>query len=61
MVKCAKCGEEYSKDDLKELREMKEEYYLDGGVFLCPDCWDSFIQLDFDEKFSEAIGFIEAI
>ena len=38
---CRFCGDIFTKDDLKELRETGERYHLDGGGFICPDCYDN--------------------
>ena len=37
MIKCVRCGDEYNAEDLRELREMGEEYNKEP--FLCPDCF----------------------
>lgn len=47
---CQVCGEQYTADDLKELREMGERYYHDKSCFFCPDCWDDFQRLPIEEQ-----------
>ena len=48
MFKCKRCGEEYSAEDLRELKEMGENY--NKSPFLCPDCWDDFQRLDLEDQ-----------
>lgn len=48
MFKCRNCGEEYTAEELRELREMGEEY--NNSPFLCPDCWDEFQRLDSEDQ-----------
>ena len=48
MIKCVRCGDEYNAEDLRELREMGEEYNKEP--FLCPDCWDDFHRLDSEDQ-----------
>lgn len=47
MCKCKMCGDVYSAEDLRELREMGEEY--NRKPFLCPDCFDEFNRLDSED------------
>lgn len=47
---CQVCGEQYTADDLKELREMGEHYYHDKSCFFCPDCWDDFQRLPIEKQ-----------
>lgn len=53
-VVCCVCGERYSSDDLAELREMGDAYYLDLTVhpanFMCPDCWDDYNHMSAEEQ-----------
>lgn len=46
---CLKCGETYTRDDRREMREMGEEFYHVGDRFICPDCWDSLRQMDLED------------
>lgn len=48
MFKCKNCGEEYTSEELRELRDMGEEY--NKSPFLCPDCWDEFQRLDSEDQ-----------
>lgn len=48
MCKCKMCGDVYSVEDLRELREMGEEY--NRKPFLCPDCFDEFNRLDSEDQ-----------
>lgn len=50
MKTCKRCGEEYTAEELRELREMGEKY--SKSPFLCPDCFDWFQRLDAEEQFS---------
>lgn len=48
MCKCKMCGDVYSAEDLRELREMGEKY--NRKPFLCPDCFDEFNRLDSEDQ-----------
>lgn len=48
MFTCKNCGEEYTSEELRELRDMGEEY--NKSPFLCPDCWDEFQRLDSEDQ-----------
>lgn len=48
MCKCKMCGDVYSAEDLRELREMGEEY--NRKPFLCPDCFDEFNRMDSEDQ-----------
>ena len=48
MCKCKMCGDVYSAEDLREIREMGEEY--SKKPFLCPDCFDRFNRLDSEDQ-----------
>lgn len=45
---CKRCGEVYTEDDLRELREMREPYSKEP--FLCPDCYDEYQRLDSEDQ-----------
>lgn len=51
---CSKCGEEYSADDLAELRDMGEAY--SERPFMCPDCYDTFRRRDLEDQLESLIG-----
>jgi transposase-like protein len=53
--RCRFCGEEFSKEDLRELREMGEAYSLDGADFICPDCYDTFSRLTPEDQIKELL------
>ena len=38
---CIYCGEIYTPQEVKELKQRGEEYALGDNGFICPDCWDS--------------------
>lgn len=48
MRKCKMCGDSYSSEELRELREMGEEY--NRSPFICPDCWDRYQRLDSEDQ-----------
>lgn len=48
MCKCKICGDEYSKDDIRELKMMGEDF--NRFPFICPDCWDEFQRLDSEDQ-----------
>ncbi len=50
-MKCTKCGEEYTEDDLRELREMGEQFSV--NPFICPDCYDVFSRKCLEDQFNE--------
>ena len=53
---CRKCGEEYTAEDLKELRDMGERYHKTRSSFLCPDCTYTFDCMDLEDQFDELMG-----
>ncbi len=51
VYRCTRCGEVYTKEELKELREMGEAVNM--NPFLCPDCFDDFSRLALENRFDE--------
>jgi len=49
-MKCLMCGEEYTRQDIKELREMGEQFHHDRNCFICPDCYDYYSHLSLEEQ-----------
>lgn len=47
---CLRCGEVYTEQERHELHEMREEFYQDNDVFICPGCWDNFRRMDPEEQ-----------
>lgn len=56
--RCIRCGEEFTREDLKELREMGERYQKTGkkGCILCPDCLDDFNHEDLEDQPDELLS-----
>lgn len=48
MFRCKICGDEYSKEDIRELKMMGEDF--NRFPFICPDCWDEFQRLDSEDQ-----------
>lgn len=53
---CTMCGEKYRSTELKEFRQMHEEYIHLGDAeesneIICPDCMDRWVEMDENEKF----------
>ncbi len=55
-IQCSMCGEQFTADEVKELAEMGEPIQFYDGVFLCPDCYDSYSRLSLEEQFEAALG-----
>lgn len=53
---CIYCGEIYSPQDIKELKEMGEDFYLDDKGFICPDCLDTINHKTAEEQVMELLG-----
>lgn len=49
-MNCLFCKEDYTDDDIKEMRGMGEEFYHDRNCFICPDCYDEFKRHDPNEQ-----------
>lgn len=47
---CRFCGETFTQDELKDLRQMGERYHLSGGCFICPDCYDDFRRMPLEDQ-----------
>lgn len=49
---CMFCGDEFTEDDLAELKEMGESYFVDRKEksFICPDCYDDLNRKDPEEQ-----------
>lgn len=50
-MKCVKCGEDFSKEDIRDLKDMGEEFHT--HPFICPDCWDNLQGKDLEDQFKE--------
>ncbi len=49
-MKCRICGEEFSRDDIRDLKDMHEEFFRKGQLFICPDCWDDLNHTDPEDQ-----------
>ena len=38
---CIYCGEIYTPQEVKDLKQAGEEYVLGDNGFICPQCWES--------------------
>ncbi len=54
-MKCEFCGALFTDNELEELREMGESFYLDESIFICPDCYDRFEHLSLEEQFEKVL------
>ena len=52
---CMMCGEVYTEQERHELHEMREEFYQENDVFICPDCWDNVRRMDPEEQVKLAL------
>lgn len=57
IVLCCICGDEFTKDSLNEMKEWGEEFYSDGEVMICPDCYDNFMLKDPEEQVLDMIHY----
>ena len=48
--KCMFCGDEFTGEDLDELKEMGETYFKTKTEFACPDCYDDLNQLPLEDR-----------
>ena len=55
-VVCRSCKETYTSSDLRELRLMREPYYLEGETFYCPDCYDNMRRKDLEDLFETLVN-----
>jgi DNA-directed RNA polymerase subunit RPC12/RpoP len=55
---CAFCGGEFSQEDINELREWKEAFWLDKKTnhFICPDCRDNLQHEDLETQLEELLN-----
>ena len=49
-MNCLFCKAAYADDDIKEMREMGDEFSHDSHCFICPDCYDRFKRRDPGEQ-----------
>lgn len=49
-LRCHICGEEYTEQDIKDLREMGEQFYRGDDCFICPDCYDKYSRSSLEEQ-----------
>lgn len=49
MIRCTKCGEKYSKQEIAELRAEHEPMSM--HPFICPDCYDRIFSMDLEDQF----------
>lgn len=48
MKKCVSCGQTYTNEELKELKEAGEPIGM--NPFLCPDCFDDFQKMNLEDQ-----------
>lgn len=48
-MKCLFCEDNFTEQDLTELKEMGEAYYLEEKQLICPDCYDKLRRLPLEE------------
>ncbi len=53
---CSCCGDIFSIADLRDLDDEDEEYWLDDGVFYCPDCADYMLEGDAERAVENLLG-----
>ena len=53
-MRCTKCGEHFTRDDLIDWEQCGEEY--SRSPFMCPDCYDTFRRKDLEDQFAELMG-----
>lgn len=58
IIKCDMCGAEFSEDEMEELEEFKEPYYRDENAFICPDCYDAFRRMTFEEMLDYLLDYL---
>lgn len=51
--KCKRCKDVFDSNDLKEFRQMKEQFSVEP--FLCPDCYDEFLRLDTQDQLNALV------
>lgn len=49
-MKCLFCEDNFTEQDLTELKEMGEQYHLEPQGFVCPDCYDDLRSLPLEEQ-----------
>lgn len=50
---CALCGEEYSAEDVADLKDMGEAF--SRNPFICPDCYDRLQRMDPEDQIIELL------
>jgi len=50
-VKCTKCGDVFSSEEIEDFRFEHEPFGKDP--FMCPDCYDRFMRQDLEDQFKE--------
>ena len=50
-MKCVKCGEVFTPDEIREWKECGDAY--SRQPFMCPDCYDRFQRMDLEEQFND--------
>ena len=48
---CKYCGEEYTFEELQELRKMGEHFIFKEDMIICPDCYDRIQRSTLEEQF----------
>lgn len=48
--KCLFCGDTYTNDEIRELKEMGEKMWKTEKEFVCPDCYDDLRRLPLEEQ-----------
>jgi len=53
MMKCTRCGEKYTGEEVSEWRAEHEAF--SRSPFICPDCYDTLSRMDLEDQFNELI------
>ena len=48
-VKCAKCGDVFSSEEIEDFKFEREPFGKDP--FICPDCYDRLVRQDLEDQF----------
>ena len=55
MKKCMFCEDRFTDEELSELKEMGEKYWLTKTQFICPDCMDDLQRLTLEDQYRAII------
>ena len=53
--KCIFCEDKFTDEELSELKEMGEKYWLTKTEFICPDCRDDLQRLPLEDQYQAII------